>query len=275
MTLASSAGCGGAEPASSAKQVVAAFYPLAFAAEQVAGGAVEVTNLTPPGVEPHDLEISAGDVRLLRDADLVLYLGGGFQPAVERAVAGQSSAVDLLETQPAIEPADEMRTQDPHVWLDPVAYASIVRRIGQELDHPEQAESLAARLEALDAELERGLARCTRRDVITSHAAFGHLTERYGLRQVSLQRLAPEGEPTPRGLERLVDDVRRTGATTVFFEPLVAPDLAETVARETGAATATLDPLEGLSEEDAASGADYFTVMRDNLAALRRALDCP
>lgn len=274
MTAATVSGCGGAEPESGAKQVVAAFYPLAFAAEQVAGDAVEVTNLTPPGVEPHDLEISAGDVGVLRDADLVLYLGGGFQPAVERAIAGQSSAVDLLETQPAVGPADELRAQDPHVWLDPLAYASIVRRIGQELDRAEQAASLAARLVALDVELGRGLARCRRRDVVTSHAAFGHLTERYGLRQVSLQGLAPEGEPTPRDLERLVDDVRRTGATTVFFEPLVAHDVAEAVARETGAATATLDPLEGLSEEDASSGADYFTVMRDNLAALRRALDC-
>jgi zinc transport system substrate-binding protein len=164
------AGCGGAEPGSGAKQVVAAFYPLAFAAEQIAGDAVVVTNLTPPGVEPHDLEISAGDVRTLREADLVLYLGGGFQPAVERTVAGLRSAVDLLETQPAGDPADEMQVRDPHVWLDPLAYASIVRRIGQALEGEQQAESLAARLEALDAELERGLARCRRRDVVTRQA---------------------------------------------------------------------------------------------------------
>ncbi len=268
------AGCGGAETDAEAKQVVAAFYPLAFAAEQIAGDAVEVTNLTPPGVEPHDLEISAGDVRTLREAELVLFLGGGFQPAVERAVAGRHSAVDLLETQPSTDAAAEMLVQDPHVWLDPRAYARIVRRIGHELDGEDGAEQLALRVESLDAELERGLGRCRRRDVVTSHAAFGHLARRYGLRQVALQGLAPEAEPTPRDLERLVDDVRRAGATTVFFEPLVAPDLAETVARETGAATATLDPLEGLSEADVARGADYFSVMRDNLAALRRALDC-
>ena len=268
------AGCGGAEPDSGPKQVVAAFYPLAFAAEQIAGDAVEVTNLTPPGVEPHDLEISAGDVRTLREADLVLYLGGGFQPAVERTVAGRHSAVDLLETQPAVDPAGEMQVQDPHVWLDPLAYARIVRRIGRELDRVEQAALLASRLEALDAEIEHGLGRCTRRDVVTSHASFGHLAERYGLRPVSLQGLAPEADPTPRDLERLVDGVRRTGATTVFFEPFVASDLAETVARETGAVTATLDPLEGLAEADVARGADYFSVMRDNLAALRKALGC-
>ena len=274
MVAATVAGCGGAEPDSGAKQVVAAFYPLAFATEQIAGDAVEVTNLTPPGVEPHDLEISAGDVHTLREADLVLYLGGGFQPAVERAVIGRPSAVDLLDTQPEVDPAKEMHVQDPHVWLDPLAFAQIVGRIGQELGREEQAALLVSRLEALDTELEHGLARCKRRDLVTSHAAFGHLAERYGLRQVSLQGLAPEGEPTPRDLERLVGDVRRTGATTVFFEPLVAPDLAEAVARETGAVTATLDPLEGLAEADVARGADYFSVMRDNLAALRKALGC-
>jgi len=104
MIAATVAGCGGAEPESDRKQVVAAFYPLAFAAEQIAGDAVEVTNLTPPGVEPHDLEISAGDVHTLREADLVLYLGGGFQPAVERAVIGRPSAVDLLDTRPEVDP---------------------------------------------------------------------------------------------------------------------------------------------------------------------------
>jgi zinc transport system substrate-binding protein len=65
------------------------------------------------------------------------------------------------------------------------------------------------------------------------------------------------------------------GATTVFFETLVSPRLAETVAREVGAMTAVLDPLEGLTEKETAAGKDYFSVMRENLAALRKALGCP
>jgi zinc transport system substrate-binding protein len=133
---------------------------------------------------------------------------------------------------------------------------------------------VVARLEALDRDLARGLGECERREIVTSHAAFAYLADRYDLEQVPLAGVTPESEPDAREIERLVDEVRRTGATTVFFEPLVSPRLAETVAREAGVRTAVLDPLEGLTPEQEDAGADYFSVMRENLAALRAALGC-
>ena len=109
---------------------------------------------------------------------------------------------------------------------------------------------------------------------MTTHAAFGYLARRYRLEQIPITGLSPEVEPTPRELEEVVDRVRDAKATTVFFETLVSPRLAETVARETGAATAVLNPLEGLSEDELERGADYLSVMRENLRALRRGLGC-
>ena len=126
----------------------------------------------------------------------------------------------------------------------------------------------------LDRVLARGLAHCERREIVTSHAAFAYLADRYDLEQVPLVGVSPEAEPDPRDIERLIDEVARTGATTVFFEPLVSSRLAETVAREAGVSTAVLDPLEGLTSEQEESGGDYFSVMRQNLAALRAALGC-
>jgi zinc transport system substrate-binding protein len=123
-------------------------------------------------------------------------------------------------------------------------------------------------------EYARGLARCERRELVTSHAAFAYLADRYDLEQVSLAGVTPEAEPDARDIERLVDEVRDSRATTVFFEPLASSRLAETVARESGVATAVLDPLEGLTSEQVDAGADYFSVMRENLAALRAALGC-
>jgi len=260
-------GCGGRGDAKGdGDEVVAAFYPLAFLAEQVAPDAA-VRNLTPPGAEPHDLELSPRDVAGLRDARRVLYLGGGFMPSLEDAVAGRSNAVDLLAGVPRID-------DDPHVWLDPDRYASLARRVAAMLGTPAAADALVARLERLDEEFRDGLAHCERREIVTSHAAFGYLAEAYGLEQVALTGLSPEAEPNPRRLEALVERIRRERATTVFFETLVSPKLAETVAREAGARTAVLDPLEGLSDEDAARGDDYFGVMRRNLTALRAALGC-
>ena len=260
-------GCGGGGDAKEeGDDVVAAFYPLAFLAEQVAPDA-DVRNLTPPGAEPHDLELSPRDVAGLREARRVLYLGGGFMPSLEDAVAGRSNAVDLLAGAPRID-------GDPHLWLDPGRYASLARRVAAALGDPAAADALVARLERLDREFRDGLAHCRRREIVTSHAAFGYLAAAYGLEQVALTGLSPEAEPSPRRLETLVERIRRERATTVFFETLVSPKLAETVAREAGARTAVLDTLEGLSDEDTARGDDYVGVMRRNLAALRAALGC-
>ena len=162
---------------------------------------------------------------------------------------------------------------DPHVWLDPVRFSAIAAAIGAG-EAGERARDFVARLAALDREFRSGLERCERREIVTAHAAFGRLAARYDLRQISLAGLSPEAEPTPRELERLVEAVRATGATTVFTEPLVSPRVADTVARETGGRTAVLDPIEGLTEEQVARGDDYFSVMRRNLATLRVALGC-
>lgn len=275
--------CGADEDREAGDDVVAAFYPLAFAAQEVAAAGVTVRNLTPPGAEPHDLELTASDVRAVRDATLAVYLGQGFQPGFEDAVADREGpSVDVLEglrLLPAgIDPGtgghDDGSALDPHVWLDPQRFAQIARAIAAALGDPAAADRLVARLEALDDELARGLETCERREIVTSHAAFRYLVDRYGLEQISLAGLSPEAEPTPRDLAALVEEVERVGATTVFFETLVAPDLAQTVAREADVTTAVLDPLEGLSDEQLRAGTDYFTVMRENLAVLRRALGC-
>ncbi len=268
-------GCGGSSDAASTRHVVASFYPLEFAAKDVGDGSVSVTNLTPPGAEPHDIELTARDVGRIQDADVVLYLDSGFQPAVEDAVRGaHGTALDLLQGIQLRRPPDKETRADPHVWLDPVLYAGVVRRIGRTLGAPERASALSTRLLGLDREYRRGLSDCTRREIVTSHAAFGYLAARYGLVQVPIAGVSPEAEPTPRKLEAAVRRVRESGATTIFFETLVSPRVAETVARETGARTAVLDPIEGLTKDEASHGDNYFTIMRRNLAALRSALGC-
>lgn len=272
------ASCGNAseQGASDEITVVGAFYPLAYAAEAIGGPAVRVTNLTPPGAEPHDVELSVRDVEHVRSAEVVLYLGQGFQPNLEAAVEGaEGNVIDLLQDVALREGSpDEETTADPHVWLDPLRYAAMARRLGEALGRPGAAQDFARRLRMLDAEYERGLAHCERREIVTSHAAFGYLADRYGLEQVAIGGLSPEAEPAAADVEQLVAEVRRHGATTVFSEPLVSARLAETIAREAGVETAVLNPLEGLTEGELERGADYFTVMRANLTALREALGC-
>jgi zinc transport system substrate-binding protein len=271
------ASCGGEETAGGGDrlQVVAAFYPVAFAATRVGGRSVEVRNLTPAGTEPHDLELSPDDVDEITDADVVLYLGRGFQPSVEK-VAKANHGVDLLRGM-------ALRGADPHIWLDPRLMADAVDEVAAALTRAEPARASAFRagagryrreLDALDREFAQGLATCRRHELVTAHAAFAYLARRYGLTELALAGLSPEAEPDPRRLAALADTVKAKGVTTIFYEDLVSPAVARTLARETGATTAVLSPLEGLTEPQVGAGKTYLTVMRDNLAALRKALAC-
>jgi zinc transport system substrate-binding protein len=255
--------------------VVASFFPLVDATRAIGGEAVEVTNLTPVGVEPHDIEINPRQLDRVADADLFVYLGGGFQPAVEDAARRAPKAVDVRT---GLEGAE---ADDPHVWLDPALFAQVVARIEAALAEvdPAGADGYRARagdyrrrLEELDAEFRTGLAGCRQRTIVTSHEAFGYLARRYGLEEVPISGLSPDAEPDPRRLAELADLVRTRGVTTVFTEELVSPRVAETLARETGVQTAVLSTVEGVADED---GGDYFSLMRENLATLRAALDCP
>ena len=248
---------------------MASFYPLAYAAEEVGDGRVEVSNLTPAGAEPHDLEVSPQDVAAIRDADLVLLLGHGFQPQLEEAAGSGGNVLPLLDT-----PGLGLHPGDPHVWLDPLRYAKIVGRIGQALHQTAAAARMQARLLGLDREYRAGLARCERHEIVTSHQAFGYLAERYGLEQVAITGLSPEVEPEPAKLQHVVEFVRARGVTTIYFETLVSPRIAETVARETGATTAVLDPIEGLTKDELERGENYFSLMRKNLRTLRSGLGC-
>lgn len=221
------------------------------------GDKVTVTDLTPPGVEPHDLELSSKQVDKIQDADVVLLLGGGFQPAVVRAARRAHGKVVTIEA-----PSD-----DPHVWLDPVRMQEIVTQVAAAIPGAD-AQGFIALLSNLDADFKAGLANCTRHEIVTAHEAFAYLAERYGLQQAALAGLSPEVEPNPQRLAELADLVRRTGTTTIFTEELVSPKVAEALAREAGVKTDVLNPLES------GKPGTFVSAMRENLKRLRAALGC-
>jgi zinc transport system substrate-binding protein len=247
-------------------------------AEQVGGAYVDVENLTSPGVEPHDVELKPKQVGAIQDADLVIHQSG-FQSAVDRALdeAGRPADADVDVTDVAHQDGD-----DPHTWLDPRTMVAIAGAVADRLAQadPDHADAFAAnaaelerRLTRLDRDLAAGLRDCETRTIVTSHDAFHYLAERYDLTQVPIAGLEPTNEPSPRQLAEISALVRREGITTIFTEELVSPAVAETVARETGARTATLDPIEGLGESNAKKET-YLTLMRRNLDALRAANGC-
>ncbi|MFJ9457647.1 metal ABC transporter substrate-binding protein [Kitasatospora sp. NPDC101447] len=287
--------CGGSSSADSGNgklKVVASFYPMEFLARQIGQEHVAVTDLTAAGVEPHDLELTAKQVGTVQKADAILYLKG-LQPTVDQAVAQSSGKhkIDATAASPLVdhhldegaeEPGSGHKHEgpagDPHIWLDPTRYAAIARSVGDEFakadpthaeDYRRNTDELVTKLTALDQEFQDGLRSTGTRTFVTSHAAFGYLADHYGLTQVAINGVDPESEPTPARLAAVQKAAKDNGVTTIFFETLVSPKLADTVAKDLGLKTAVLDPLEGVKDP---AKDDYLTVMKQNLANLRTAL---
>lgn len=304
MLLAAAAACGddGSDASGSAGSgdktaVIGSFYPMAWLSEKVGGDRVSVTNLTKPGAEPHDLELTPKQIVEVGQAGYVVYVRE-VQPAVDDAVSknAKDKSLDAASVVKTLAPPaedehahegegeagheEEETTYDPHIWLDPSRMATIATTLGDRLakvdpadasTYKTNAQAAAQQLNALDQEFRTGLQTCKRKSIVTSHAAFGYLADRYGLEQIAIAGVDPNNEPSPKRLAELTNEIKEHGATTVFTETLVSPKVAQTLASEAGVKTATLDPLEGLAE--GATG-DYLSVMRQNLQTLRTALDC-
>jgi zinc transport system substrate-binding protein len=264
--------CAGGTDGAEGVDVVVTSYALQYVTEEVGGERVEVTNLTPPGGDTHGLEPAPREIALLEEADLVVHLSGGMQPAVDDAL-GQVLPEHLVD---AAGVAD--RGPDPHFWLDPLRLAELGHQVADELgavDRQAAAESAAAadRLEsslaALDQAYADALAPCRGATLLASHEAFGYLADRYGLRQVGVAGLDPQVEPPPSRLRQAAEAVTASGARTIFFEQAAGSSVAEALAGDLGLATDVLHPIERV-----AAGDTYPELMAANLEALRRGLAC-
>ena len=294
-----------AAPAAAEEQklkVYASFYPMYDFASKVGGDKVQVVNMVPSGMEPHDWEPEAADVIGLENADIFVYNGAGMEHWVDKVLAALSNqsliVVNTSEGQTLLEghhhdhdedhehAEDEDHEHDhgefdPHVWLGPLnakAQMEAIKNafVAADPDNASYYEDnyarYAAEFDALDAEFSAALDPLPNKQIVVSHQAFGYLCAAYGLTQESIEGLAPDSEPDPARMAEIIEFVKDNGITTIFFEELVSPKVAETIASATGAVTAVLSPVEGLSDEQLANGGDYFSVMRENLAALVKAL---
>ena len=273
--------------------VAATVYPLYEFTHRVAGSTVDVLALVPAGVEPHDWEPSAGDVSRIRTARALVYNGVGLDSWVEKLDDGRgrtgpvlvraTEGLPLLPATPDEAGARDGSASDPHVWLDPVLAQAMVETIRAALAradpshaaaYADNARAFTGELAALDRDFATGLATCARRDVVTSHAAWAYLAARYRLTTLAVMGVAPESEPSPARLASIARVAREKKVKYIFVETLASPRLAETLAREIGAETLVLNPIEGVTAEEAAAGKGYLSLMGENLRTLRRGLDC-
>lgn len=277
-------------------RVATTIYPIEYFAERIGGESVEIVSLIPPGVEAHDFEPRVSDLIDIARADLFIYNGAEFEPWVGRALKALGGdappsfeSVELLRTSLFAASGDENPNEngdegfDPHVWLSPLNAVLQVEAIVSALstfkpglagEYESAGNVLIGQLESLDRAFRSGLSECGLDTFVTSHAAYGYLADEYGLEQIAVAGLSPDAEPKPRTLAKIARRMTDLGVSYVLVEPIANARVGDTLARETGAGTLPLHPLESLTKEEQAGGADYFSIMNQNLETLVVALEC-
>ncbi len=260
--------------------VTASFYPLSYIASQIGGNKVDVENITPPGAEPHDYELSTQQVAHIENSDMLILNGAGFETWGEN-IKENLSKKNILIITTATTLINE--TKDPHIWLSPPLFkkeAKIILEGLVKIDpknktyYENNAFNLINQLNQLDKEYREGLSNCKQKYIVTSHSAFAYLAKTYGLNQITITGISPDEEPSVQRLIEIAQFAKKNNIKYIFFERLISPKLTETIAHEIGAQTLVLDPIEGISDNDAKNGKNYLTIMKENLTNLKKALEC-
>jgi len=280
--------------------VITTFFPLYDFAGAIGGEYVNVVNLVPAGVDPHDWEPKSRDMMNISKAQLLLYQGAGFEGWMDEVLSGidtksmviveASQGIDLIDVTQADERIEEGHDHDhehdhglhdPHTWLSPRSALTMARNVlnGLKEADPENTAqyemnfaALEADLLALDQKFSEQLSNVSNKEMVVSHQAFGYLARDYGLVQMPLSGITAEGEPTSQDLVEISKFVKEHGVTHIFVEQFASVQLAKTLAEDLGLQTLPLHPLEGLTEDEAASGETYISLMERNLEQLVTAL---
>ncbi|MDR1474003.1 MAG: metal ABC transporter substrate-binding protein [Lactobacillales bacterium] len=268
-------------------KIVTTFYPMYDFTKNIMGSFRNVQMLIPAGVEPHDFEPSAKDIANITDAAVLIYNSDYFEtwiPKVKKnidlkqtEIINATQGIKLMES--AKESGEYQKTFDPHIWLSPKLAMKEVANIRDGLikkfPHKKallnkNAQKYLKKLMKLDDDYQTAFKDTTHhKKFVTQHKAFSYLAKDYGLEQIAIAGLSPEEEVSPARLAELKKRCKKDDIRIIYFEETASSKLAQTLAKEVGVETAVLNPLESLTKTEQKAGKDYFSIMEENLKALK------
>lgn len=276
--------------------IVTTLFPLYDFAKNIGGQYADVSLLLPPGVESHGFEPRPKDIIRINKADVFIYTGKHMEPWAEKILKGidnksliivdSSKGINLIrETEENGHDHKHGEGMDPHIWLD---FDNAKRMVDNMLEGFIKADAANAdvfrknagqyriMLSALDNKFREGLASCSTRYFIHGgHYAFGYMAKRYGLNYISAYHgFSPDAEPSARRLAELVRKMKKYNAKYVFYEELVSPRVADTIAKETSAGLLMLHAAHNITKEEWDKGVTFAGLMEQTLSNLKTGLQC-
>lgn len=264
--------------------VYTSFYTMYDFTSKIVGDKANVVNLVTDGTEPHEWEPSTTDMAALEKADMLIYNGAGMEHWIEQVAASLDNKLILVEASKGIDliSGEGEEHSDPHVWLDAknakfemeaIKNALVQADAKNATYYEENYNKYATMFDELDSQLSTRLSALPDKNIIVSHEAFSYLCNAYGLKQTSIGDLEADAEPDANKIAKIVEFAKENNVSTIFFEELVSPKVAQVIANEIGAKTAVLNPIEGLTKEQSQAGVDYFSLMKENIEVLETALN--
>lgn len=261
--------------------VYTSFYPLYFLADEIGRDNIDLKIIIPNGMEPHDYEPSMKQLKDIKDADIFIYNGAGLEGWADKLLNTIIDEAKVINASEEVELNKIDGVEDPHIWLDPHNMDKIGKRIAETfiaLDREDKEEykdnyqKLSDKLIKLDKDYSMVLKDKKKDKILVSHEAFGYMAERYNFEQVPVAGISPEQEPSPKTIANIIDLARKNDFKYIFLETLASPKTVNVIAEEAGLEILTLNPIEGLHEEEQKNGEDYISIMEKNLDNLKKAL---
>lgn len=276
-------------------KVVATIFPIYDFARNIGRDRVKVTMLLPPGTDAHNYELKPEDIIKVSKADVFLFTNFEMEQWAYKVINAVSEKTNVLVVEtgsgtvllPLTDGAEQEKGAsrfDPHIWLDldnaqkmvDNIAAAFIKKDSRHSDYYlKNAHEYKLKLIALDQRYRTGLAKCRTKTILhAGHWAFAYLARKYNLTYIAAYNTSADAEPSPQNIFALVEKIKRQNIPYIYYEDLVAPRLAQTIAQETGVGLLKLKNGHDISKEDLQSNLSFISLMEDNLSTLKKGMQC-
>jgi len=291
------------DPENKKLNVMATIFPVYDFARNIGGDKINVKMLLPPGTDAHHYELRPDDIAKVTKADIFLFTNFELEQWAFKIIKAADKNTNMLAIETGsgtvLMPLNKENTAkernenheenisrfDPHIWLDMdnaqkmvdnIADAFIKKDSRNSDYYKKNAGDYKLKLAALDQRYRAELSGCKTKTILhAGHSAFAYLAKRYNLQYIAVYNVFADAEPSPQQVFTLIEQIKNEKVPFIYYEDMINPRLAQTIARETGAGLLKLNNGHDIRKKDLDQGVSFISIMENNLTNLKKGMKCP